>query len=212
MRGLKAPDVVVRRLALYLRILVERSAYSDDQYISSKELGDRAGVTSAQVRKDLAMFGEFGKQGVGYDSGYLREELRTILNAHKDVHVGLVGAGELGIALTRYNLRRFAREKDYPFRFVACFDNDPAKVGQRIDGTVETYPVAEIPRRVSELGLEMMLITVPVGAAQEVCDLCVRAGIRAILNFAPTKLTVSPNVRLHYADVSLDLQQLAYYL
>ena len=212
MRKLKAPDVVIRRLALYLRILQQIDDEEGGRFISSKELGDRAGVNSAQVRKDLALFGEFGKQGVGYEIGYLREELRAILNANRTINIGIVGVGELGIALARYNLRRFTREKHYPFSLVAAFDNDPAKVGRKIEKTVEIFPISQLPERLPELRIDILVITVPADAAQGVVDLAVKAGVRAILNFAPTKLFVPPKVRLHYSDVSLELQQLAYYL
>ncbi len=212
MRKMKAPEVVVRRLALYLRLLQGLGEDGGERFISSKELGDKAGVNSAQVRKDLALFGEFGKQGVGYEVGYLREELRSILNANRTVNICLVGAGELGTAISRYNLRRFSREKNYPFRLVACFDNDPAKVGRKIDKVVEIYPLDEIQQRVRELGIEMAIVTVPAEAGQIVTDKLTAAGIKAILNFAPVKLFVPSNVRLQHSDVSLELQQLAYYL
>ena len=211
MRKLKAPDVVIQRLALYLRLL-QQMGDDAERFISSKELGERAGVNAAQVRKDLALFGEFGKQGVGYEVGYLREELRQILNANKIINIGLVGAGELGTALTRYNLRRFSRERNYPFRMVACFDADPAKVGKKIDKVVEIFPFDQLAEKVREMNIEMMIIAVPAEVAQVVVDACIAAGIRAMLNFAPTKIFVPQNVRLHYSDVSLELQQLAYYL
>ncbi|MHB0885914.1 MAG: redox-sensing transcriptional repressor Rex [Bacillota bacterium] len=212
MRKLKAPEVVVRRLALYLRLLQGLGDEGGERFISSKELGEKAGVNSAQVRKDLALFGEFGKQGVGYEVGYLREELRSILNANRTVNISLVGAGELGTAVSRYNLRRFAREKNYPFRLVACFDTDPAKIGKKIDKVVEIFPLSDIPAKIRDLGVEMAIITVPAEAAQEVADKLVAGGIKAILNFAPVKLFVPSNIRLQVADVSLELQQLAYYL
>jgi redox-sensing transcriptional repressor len=212
LRRLKAPDVVIRRLALYLRILQQMDEDAGGRFISSKELGERAGVNSAQVRKDLALFGEFGKQGVGYEIGYLREELRGILNANRTINVAIIGVGELGIALARYNLRRFSREKHYPFRLVAAFDNDPAKVGRKIEKTVEIFPLAQMPDRIPEYRVDIMIVTVPADSAQGVVDLAIKAGIRAILNFAPTKLFVPPKIRLHYSDVSLELQQLAYYL
>lgn len=208
----RAPDVVVRRLALYLRVLDELAADGEPRFIPSKELGERAGVSPAQVRKDLAFFGEFGKQGVGYDAALLREELRTILKVHRTIAVGLAGVGELGTALARYLLRRRVLDPGYPFRLAACFDVDPAKVGTRIERDLAIRHTGELADAVREERIEIFIIAVPAGAAQDVADRCVAAGVRAILNFAPVKLTVPPDVRLHYADVGLELQQLAYYL
>ncbi len=205
------PDVVVRRLVLYLRILQDIDA-KDRPYISSKELGELAGISPPQVRKDLAVFGEFGKQGVGYDIDYLREELRDILHVNRAINIVLVGAGDLGVAISRYNLRRFARERNYPFRLVAIFDNDPAKIGRRVENKVEIRPVEELGQVVAEMQAAMAIITVPASAAQAVADTIVRAGIKAILNFAPVKLKVPPDVRLHYSDVALEMEQLAFYL
>lgn len=211
MRRRRVPDVVVRRLAFYLRALEELGAGDQDRFISSQELGVRAGVSAAQVRKDLALFGEFGKQGVGYQVRLLREELRRILNVHRPINVGIVGVGELGTALARYNLRRLAGEPGYPFRLVALFDDDPAKIGHRVDD-VEISPAALIPALVKERKVKIMIITVPAAVAQGVAELCVAGGVKAILNFAPCKIQVPPQVRLHYSDVSLELEQLAFYL
>lgn len=211
MRKKKVPEVVVERMAVYLRILSELDTDDPERYISSQELGDLAGVGAAQVRKDLALFGEFGKQGVGYQAQMLKEELRRIMNADRPINVGLIGVGELGTALARYNLRRVADDKDYPFRMAALFDNNPAKIGRRVE-CLEIFPPEELPARVKEYKIKMMLITVPAAAAQEAADLTIKAGIKAILNFAPAKLIVPPQVKLIQSDVSLQLHQLAFYL
>ncbi|MGB9866631.1 MAG: redox-sensing transcriptional repressor Rex [Bacillota bacterium] len=206
----RIPNVVIRRLAVYLRILSNIEPESD-RYISSQELGDRAGVTPAQVRKDLAMFGQFGKPGVGYHCRSLKAELKRILNADRTIRVGIVGVGELGRALTRYNLKRFNTEKEYPFKIVALFDSDPAKIGTSIEG-VEILPVDVLPAVTRERGVDVAIITVPAEAAQQVLDLIVQAGVKAVLNYAPTRLKVPEHVKLHSVDVSLDLHQVAYYL
>jgi len=211
-RRLKAPEVVIRRLALYLRILQQIEDQEGSPYLSSKELGERAGVNSAQVRKDLALFGEFGKQGVGYEIAFLRQELKSILNVDRTLNVGLVGVGELGTALLRYIFRRFDGDPHYPFRLVAGFDADDSKIGREFEDGVLIHHVDEIGEKVKELDIKMFVITVPANAAQGVVDDCVEAGIKGILNFAPTKIFVPPHVRLHHSDVSLELQQLAYYL
>ncbi|HHT26558.1 MAG TPA: redox-sensing transcriptional repressor Rex [Firmicutes bacterium] len=212
MRWKKISDAVVRRLPLYLRVLNELIQDAPEKRsISSQELGDRAGFSPALVRKDLAWFGEFGKQGVGYEVAYLQQELRHILNLDQDIGVGLVGVGQLGRALTRYHHERMVQEKDFRLNLRALFDNDPSKVGQEFDG-LPIMPLAALPEQVERQRLEMMIITVPASQAQEVTDVVTSCGIKAILNFAPTKLNVPLDVNLSNADVMLELQRLAYYL
>ncbi len=212
MKQFRVPEVVIRRLVIYLRILSEMDLGTGPNYISSQQLGERAGVSPAQVRKDLASFGEFGKQGVGYEAHYLRDELRSILNLDRPVNVAVFGFGELGTALTRYVARRAARDEGYPFRISAVFDSDPQKIGQTAEQGVEVSPPEALPEVAKEKALDIVIIAVPAAAAQGVVDLCVKGDIRAILNFAPAKLFVPENVRVHYSDVSLELQQLSYYL
>lgn len=206
----RIPNVVVRRMAIYLRVLTGLDL-ENDRYVSSHELGERAGVTPAQVRKDLAMFGQFGKPGVGYHGKSLKAELKRILKADRVIRICIIGVGELGRAITRYNLKRFTTEKEYPFKVVALFDSDPAKIGTRIEG-VEIRPVSELSQTIKAEGVDVAVITVPAEAAQEVLDLAVEAGIKAVLNYAPVRLKVPEHVRLHSADVSLDLHQVAYHL
>lgn len=211
MRWKKISDAVVRRLPLYLRVLEEVSRDEDRRLMSSQELGERAGVSPALVRKDLAWFGEFGKQGVGYEITYLKDELRRILNLDANIRVALVGAGSLGQALVRYNRGRLEQDRSFNVEIVAIFDNDPQKFGCHID-RMKVLPITDFARVTKELGVRMAIITVPAENAQEVADIVVGADVRAILNFAPTKLTVSDNVRVASADLSLELQRLAYYL
>lgn len=206
----RVPEVVVRRLAVYLRILREVDL-SDSRFVSSAELGEWAGVTPAQVRKDLAMFGEFGKQGVGYQGLNLRNELARILHTDEIVDVAIIGMGELGAALARYIQRRHAASREYPFRVVALFDVDPAKVGVTVEG-VGVDHLDALADRVRERKVRLAVVSVPAAEAQLVTDRAVAAGVRAILDFAPVKLRVPPHVRVHYADVSLELHQLAFYL
>lgn len=209
-RWRKISDAVVRRLPLYLRVLEEASADEDKKLMSSQELGERAGVSPALVRKDLAWFGEFGKQGVGYEVGFLKRELRRILNLDKEVRAALVGAGSLGRAFARYNQARYENGR-LNIRMVAIFDNDPEVIGERI-ADVEVLPVEKLEETVQELGVRMAIVTVPAEYAQEVVDRLVKAGIRAILNFAPVSLSVPEGVHLATADLSLELERLAYYL
>lgn len=211
MRWKKISDAVVRRLPLYLRVLEEVSRDEDRKLMSSQELGERAGVSPALVRKDLAWFGEFGKQGVGYEISYLRDELRRILNLDERIKVALIGVGSLGQALTRYNKSRLQQDRSFNIEIVALFDSDPDKFGKSVDG-LTISPISELKEKTKALGVRMAIVTVPVDQAQGVVDAVVAAGIKAILNFAPTKLVVPENVRIASADLSLELQRLAYYL
>ncbi|NLC53147.1 MAG: redox-sensing transcriptional repressor Rex [Firmicutes bacterium] len=210
MRQRRVPDVVINRLPLYLRVL---SGIDVEQapIISSYELGERTGVTPGQIRKDLSLFGVFGKQGVGYEVSVLRGELRRILKLNRVVNVGLVGVGNLGQAFLRYGADRqreiLSREG---LRMRAAFDEDERKIGRRI-AAVEVYPVARMPELIKELDLTIMILTVPAGVAQEILDRCVAGGVKAFLNFAPVKLTVPAGVRVHHADFTLQLESLAYY-
>src|SRR5690606_9364458 len=211
MRWKKISDAVVRRLPLYLRVLEEVSRDEGRKLMSSQELGERAGVSPALVRKDLAWFGEFGKQGVGYEISYLRDELRRILNLDERIKVALIGVGSLGQALTRYNRSRLQQDRSFNIEIVALFDSDPNKNGKSVDG-LTISPISELAEKTKVLGVRMAIVTVPADQAQGVVDAVVAAGIRAILNFAPTKLVVPEGVRIANADLSLELQRLAYYL
>jgi redox-sensing transcriptional repressor len=211
MRWNKISDAVIRRLPLYLRVLDDLAQESETESISSQELGVRAGVGPALVRKDLAWFGEFGKQGVGYEIGFLRDELRKILNLDTNLPVALVGVGSLGSALTRYHLKRFAEDASFNLELVALFDSDPAKIGDSVEG-IPVYGLEDIPSQIKEKGLKIVIITVPAQNAQEVVNLFVEAGIQGILNFAPIKLRAPDQIHVVDTDVSLELQRLAYYV
>jgi redox-sensing transcriptional repressor len=207
----KISDAVIRRLPLYLRVLDELAEESGTESISSQELGVRAGVGPALVRKDLAWFGEFGKQGVGYEVAYLRDELRKILNLDSKLSVGLVGVGSLGVALTRYHQKRSAEDASFNLELTALFDSDPAKIGTRVEG-IPVYGLEDILSQVKEKGLNIVIITVPAQEAQDVANRFIQAGIQGILNFAPVKLKAPDTVHVVNTDVSLELQRLAYYV
>lgn len=211
MRWKKISDAVVRRLPLYLRVLEEVSRDEGRKLMSSQELGERAGVSPALVRKDLAWFGEFGKQGVGYEISYLKDELRRILNLDEKIKVALVGVGSLGQALVRYNSGRLARDKSFNIEIVALFDKDERKIGTEVEGiTISSFE--DFGPIVKKLNVRMAIVTVPADMAQGVVDVIVASGVHTILNFAPTKLQVPDHVRIASADLSLELQRLAYYL
>ena len=201
----KISESTVRRLSLYLRSLQEAEAAGADT-ISSGELARRGAATSAQVRKDLSVFGSFGKRGMGYPVKELLREIRGILGLARTWQVALVGAGRLGSAL--YTYRDFEARG---FHIRAVFDADPGKVGQRW-GSVSILPDEEMDRVLREEGIEIAIVAVPADAAQGVVDRIVKAGVRAILNFAPVRLRVPSGTTLRNVDVTLELEGLSFAL
>ncbi len=206
----RIPDVVVRRLVEYLRLLKELPC-GDKDFISSAELGNLCSVNGAQVRKDLALFGEFGKQGVGYPVQSLVGELTRIIGADREMGVAVFGVGEMGTALVRFLAARKRHDPDYKFVVKALFDKDERKIGSHLEGlTVTDLPAAAKASQIE--GISIGIVTVPASAAQEVLDLATAWGIRGFLNFAPMKLRVARGIRVYNADVTLQLQELAFYL
>jgi redox-sensing transcriptional repressor len=201
----KISDAVIRRLPVYLRYLT-RLKRLGVRTVSSKQLGRELDYNPAQIRKDLAYFGEFGRKGIGYDVDYLIKKIDQILNLDRPIKIVLVGAGNLGQALSKYN----QYQKDN-MKIVAIFDHSPDRIGKEISG-ITIQPVDELTRVIREEQIRIGIITVPDIAAQEVADKMVDAGISAILNFAPTILRVPPHVRVHNADVTAELHSLAYYV
>ncbi|GMU20201.1 MAG: hypothetical protein AMXMBFR13_03000 [Phycisphaerae bacterium] len=200
------PGPAVKRLSLYLREL-EGLIKRDRETVSSKQLGDALSLTDAQVRKDLAYFGQFGHPGIGYRVDELISRLRCILGTDRTWNVLLVGAGNLGSALLSY--RGFSRKG---FQIVAVFDTDPAKVGRHI-GVVpglEIMGIERLPSVVAERDIQIGMLAVPADVAQEVVDLLVSAGIKGILNFAPASLSVPEQVSLTSVDLAVHLEQLAF--
>jgi redox-sensing transcriptional repressor len=169
------PDIVIGRLPVYLRALT-RLAAEGQEITSSHELGQRLGISSAQIRKDLSHFGGFGKQGTGYQIAFLIEQLRSVLRVNQEWEVALVGAGDLGSALAHY--RGFG---DRGFHIACVFDNAPNKIGKKI-GNFTVQPMNELQRTLSERGIKIAMIAVPAEHAQEVADQLIAVGVRAILN------------------------------
>ena len=200
------PNIVIGRLPLYLRELSRLEADSDRFTTSSHELAGRLGISSAQIRKDLSHFGEFGKQGTGYHIHYLIERLTEILHLTQEWPVALVGAGFLGQALASY--RGFQRRG---FAVTCVFDDDPAKVGRTV-GDLVVQDAAGMAAALRREGIRIAILAVPAGAAQATADALVAAGVRAILSYAPVSLSVPEGVHVSYSDPVVQLQEMTYYL
>jgi redox-sensing transcriptional repressor len=198
-----APKAVVGRVSLYLRQL-EVYQRQGQTTVSSSQLGDPLSIKNAQVRKDLAFFGQFGHPGIGYRIEELIAALRHVLGIDREWPLALVGLGNLGRALLRY--RGF---RSRGFHVVALFDNDPGKIGQRFDELI-VEPIESLHQAVPLRKISLALLCVPAEAAQRVADLLIASGIRGILNFAPVPLVVPPHVSLVAVDLSIQLENLAY--
>lgn len=191
-----------QRLSQYLRCL--GSGARNGGTISSVDLARAVGVSAAQVRRDLAALGHLGRRGVGYDAAGLAAAIRRTLGIDRPWRAVLVGVGNLARALLRY--RGF---RDQGFLIVGLFDNDPAKVGQVIEG-LAVEPASAIPTRVPLLRAELGVLTVPSEPAQAVADALIVAGVRGLLNFAPVLLRTPPSVRVVTVDLAIQLEQLAF--
>lgn len=173
---------------------------------SSQELGERLGISAAQIRKDLSQFGEFGKQGTGYNIDYLTDQLRQILHVNKVWDVAVIGIGDVGHALACY--QGFANRG---FKIALLFDNNPQKIGTTVDGFV-IQDLSTIVSKIKEAGVLIAMLAVPVDQAQQVTNLLIEAGVKSILNYAPINISVPPGVRVQYIDPVLHLQRMTYYL
>lgn len=199
------PDIVIGRLPVYLRTL-HLLASQGAEVTSSQELGELLGISSAQIRKDLSHFGEFGKQGTGYNIGYLCRQLEIILKVDCVWPVVLVGAGYLGHALASYN-----GFENRGFRIVGVFDIDPDKIGASIGDSV-VQPTTAVVDMVQRFNCQIAIIAVPAAAAQAVADELIAAGVRSILSYAPITLNVPSNVRVEYIDPVIYFQHMTFYL
>ena len=199
------PDIVVGRLPLYLRALAQFEI-SGSKVTSSHEMGEHLGISSAQIRKDLLHFGEFGKQGTGYNISYLKEQLEIILRVNQEWDVALVGAGGVGAAIVNY-----AGFLGRGFRIAVVFDNDPDKIGQKIDSLV-VLSADQINTMINQMGIRIAMVAVPSDQAQYVTNKLIESGIESILNYAPTSLIVPPEIRIQHIDPVVGLQHMTYYL
>jgi redox-sensing transcriptional repressor len=199
-------ELTTNRLSIYLRCLTELESIGVAS-VSSIGLAERFHLNAAQIRKDLANFGEFGTRGVGYQVTRLRAHLQQILGLDRSMRVAIMGAGNLGLALA-----------DYPgfrqdgFEIVALFDTNPRKVGRRSRSGVPTHDIRKLSDCVERLRISIAVIAVPAGPAQEVVDAVVRAGIKAILSFSPGTLRVPADVKLKRVDLTMSLESLSFHL
>jgi redox-sensing transcriptional repressor len=207
MKSEKISELTTNRLSVYLRCL-NRLAAAGIKTVSSQALADQFNLNSAQIRKDLAYFGEFGVRGVGYFVEDLRQHITKILGLDRPHRVGIIGAGRLGTALANYN--GFARSN---FTVVALFDNDKEKIGRRIgEAGAVVHDVKRMARVVRDENVDVAVIAVPARAAQKVLNQVMAAGVKAVLNFAPVHLQAWLGVKVKTVDLTTSLESLSYFL
>ena len=204
MRYRKIPDETVRRLPIYLRVLLSLSEQGQ-RSISSRNLANFLGINSWQIRKDISYFGEFGTPGVGYNIKKLIREIKKILKLNVVHKTALVGVGNLGSVILAYPGFRI-----YGFDIAAAFDNNPKKIGKKIKGlTIKNF--SNLPT-LKKREINLAIIAVPGDAAQETADALVKAGVKGILNFSPCYITVPKKVKVITIDIAMDIARLPYYM
>jgi redox-sensing transcriptional repressor len=207
MKSEKISELTTNRLSIYLRCLNTLAA-AGIKTISSQQLAEQFNLNSAQIRKDLGYFGEFGVRGVGYFVTDLRDHITRILGLDKPHRVGIVGAGRLGTALANY--KGFSKSN---FTVTAVFDNDQEKIGQRLGpDAIMVHDVRKFDRIVEENEIDVGVIAVPARAAQRVLNQIMAAGVKAVLNFAPVPLTARLGVKVKTVDLTTSLESLSYFL
>jgi redox-sensing transcriptional repressor len=199
------PDIIVSRLPIYLRAL-QRMMDNGIQSTSSQELGERVGISAAQIRKDLSQFGEFGKQGTGYHIPFLVDKLKHILHVDRMWDVAVIGMGDIGHAIARYQ-----GLNNRGFNVVLLFDHDPAKIGEKV-GDLVIHDIKELISAIRAEDVKIAMLAVPAAAAQPMTDKLIEAGIKSILNYAPVSISVPSHVHLQYIDPVIGLQRMSYYL
>lgn len=206
MKTEKISELTTNRLSVYLRCLNELEA-AGVETISSQALAEQFNLNSAQIRKDLAYFGEFGVRGVGYYVADLRQHLTKILGLTEKRRVAIVGMGNLGLALANYN--GFSA---HCFEIAALFDDDPGKIGTRLQSGLEIQSTQSLREVIQHENVEIVIIAVPASAAERVLEMVTAAGVRAILNFAPVHLHAKPGVKVKTVDLTISLESLSYFL
>ncbi len=206
MKTEKISELTTNRLSIYLRCLNELASNSVET-ISSQAMADQFNLNSAQIRKDLAYFGEFGVRGVGYYVEDLRRHLIKILGLSERRRVAIVGLGNLGMALANY--QGFNQNS---FEIVALFDADPAKAGMKTRSGLAVQSAQNIGEVIAGENIEIVIIAVPATAAEKVLEQVTEAGVRAVLNFAPVHLNPKPGVKVKNVDLTISLESLSYFL
>ncbi len=205
MNGSQVPSTTVRRLPSYLQALLSAQVHRQS-VVNSLQIAEMVGSNAAQVRKDLSYLGEYGTRGVGYDVDALVAHLIRWLGIEEHRNVAIVGFGRLGSALQGY-----AGFAERGFRVVAVLDDDPDKIGRPFDGHV-VQAIGDVEEIFSAANVDIAVLAVPAAVAQSVTDAIVAAGVKAILNFAPTRVEVPDDVVVRHADVAAELQVLAFHL
>ncbi|HZS10211.1 MAG TPA: redox-sensing transcriptional repressor Rex [Blastocatellia bacterium] len=206
MKTEKISELTTNRLSVYLRCLNELDG-AGVETISSQAMAEQFNLNSAQIRKDLAYFGEFGVRGVGYYVKELREHIRQILGLTSDHHIAVIGAGHLGMALANYqgfNINSF--------HIVALFDSDPEKVGETSRTGMPVYNISQLTEVIKREAIDIAVIAVPAANAEQVFEVVIDAGIKAVLNFAPVLLKPPPGVKIKNVDMTISLESLSYFL
>ena len=207
MKKKNIPSITINRLSIYHRCLEKITEKEKGlEIISSFKIAEMTGINSAQIRKDLAYFGEFGKRGIGYPVIDLGKELKKILGLDKKWSVIIAGAGNLGKALVRY--KGFQKRG---FIIKGIFDNNPSKIGKKL-GHIFIYDIKEMKKFIQTENINIGVLVVPADYAQEVADKMVAGGIKAILNFAPIHIILPPEIKIHNVDLSIEFEGLTYYL
>ncbi|MBA7543670.1 Redox-sensing transcriptional repressor Rex [subsurface metagenome] len=209
MKKKNIPSVTINRLSIYHRCLekiLETQNEEDLKIVPSFKIEEMTGINSAQIRKDLAYFGEFGKRGLGYPLIDLSRELKKILGLDKKWSVIIAGAGNLGKALVKY--KGFQKRG---FTIKGIFDNNPSKIGKKL-GHIFIYDIKEIEKIIQAENINIGILVIPADSAQEVADKMVAGGIKAILNFAPVRIFLPPEIKIHNVDLSIEFEGLTYYL
>ncbi len=199
-------ELTTNRLSVYLRSLNELEA-AGVKTVSSQALAERFHLNAAQIRKDLAYFGEFGVRGVGYYVNDLKRHLRQILGLDRMLGVAIVGAGNLGLALADYP--GFRQEG---FEILSLFDVSPSKIGQHSRTGIPTHDIQDLKKLARRDGISIAVLAVPSSAAQKVVDQVVAAGVKAVLSFSPGALTVPADVKLKSVDLTVSLESLSFFL
>jgi len=203
------PSITINRLSIYHRCLekiLETGKIEALEIISSFEIAEMTGINSAQIRKDLAYFGEFGRRGLGYPLIDLNRELKKILGLDKEWSIIIAGAGNLGKALVKY--KGFQKRG---FVIKGIFDNNPSKIGNKLDH-IFIYDIKEVEKFIQAKNINIGILVVPADSAQEVADKMVAGGIKAILNFAPVHIILPSEIKIHNVDLSIEFEGLTYYL